>query len=553
MRRCDVKTTDVARAIRDSYIGSATHTMSTDKICPVCGATYDETHVFCPRDSAALRLSSAGDELVGSVVGDRYLILELIGAGGMGEVYKAQDVRLQRPAAVKVLRAQLSLDLESLARFNREGANASRISNAHVAQIFDYGETEQGRPFLAMELVPGESLKSILVRDGALAPRRAVRLVGQIASALDAAHRLDVVHRDLKPENVLVCMDEGGQEHAKVVDFGISKCIRDDTQQVTSTGFVTGTREYMSPEQVIGASLDRRSDVYALGLVSYLMLTGSLPFAGASPEHSMLLRLEERPRRLCDVRPDVTWPREIQTVMDGGLAKEPSDRFSSAGEFARALTDAVERWLDEKPPTERGEGRRWWIAVAALLTFGAVGVLGYGLTREMDPMVTQERAEDAEAPDLQTETGAASQPAAGTDSAVVDSAVVEPPVVEPPVVEPPVVDSAVVKEPKPEKPRPSPAGELPKYGAILLAPDLSPDSARRLVVALEALLGRLTNRSDSVQADIYRAEAHALAGDEDRACAILDAARAHATPRQREKIHLWEARGLCDFSDWTPS
>jgi serine/threonine-protein kinase len=310
----------------------------------------------------------------------------------------------------------------------------------------------------------------------------------------------------------------------------------------------------MSPEQVIGASLDRRSDVYALGLVSYLMLTGSLPFAGASPEHSMLMRLQERPRRLRDVRPDITWPREIQTIMDGGLAKEPSDRFSSAGEFARALTEAVERWLDEKPPAERVEGRKWWIAVAALLTVGAVGVLGYGLTREADPIVTHERAENAEEPDLQAETGAASQPAVGTDSAVVDSAVVEPPVVEPPVVEPAVVDSAVVKEPKPEKPRPSPAVELlPKYGAILLAPDLSPDSARRLVVALEALLGRLTSRSDSVQADIYRAEAHALAGDEDRACAILDAARAHATPRQREKIHLWEARGLCDFSDWAPS
>jgi hypothetical protein len=197
--------------------------------------------------------------------------------------------------------------------------------------------------------------------------------------------------------------------------------------------------------------------------------------------------------------------------------------------------------------------------MAALLTFGAVGVLGYGLTRVADPIATYERAKNAEESDFGAETGAASQPGVGTDSAVVDSAVVdsavvEPPVQEPPVVEPAVVDSVVVKKPEPQKPRPSaPAVELPKYGAILLAPDLSPDSARRIVVALEALLGRLTSRSDSVQADIYRAEAHALAGDEDRACAILDAARAHATPRQREKIHLWEARGLCDFSDWTPS
>lgn len=521
--------------------------MSTDKICPVCGATYGEDHVFCPRDSSALRSASVGDELVGSVVGNRYLILQRIGAGGMGEVYKAQDVRLQRPAAVKVLRAQLSLDLESLARFSREGANASKIINQHVAQILDYGETEQGRPFLAMEFVPGESLKAILDREGALTPRRTSRLVGQIASALDAAHRLDVVHRDLKPENVLVCSDEAELEHAKVVDFGISKAIRDESQQVTSTGFVTGTREYMSPEQVTGAPLDHRSDVYALGLVSFLMLTGSLPFAGSTPEHSMLLRLQEPPRRLRGVRPDISWPEAAQAVFDAALARDPSDRFASAGEFAQALTEAVDRWLTEERPAHRIMPRKRWVAIAAVLAFGMAGALGYRATRESaSPEVAPDPVEFSEEPTGVAESGIVSEPSARQEPPVVEESKPEPPAGR---ARPPEPRLPPRVEPKP----PNAALELKQYGTILLQPGLSPDSARRIVASLEALLGRLTSRSDSVQADIYRAEAYALAGDGDRACAILDAARSDATSRQREKIELWEARELCKFSDWTSS
>ena len=521
--------------------------MSTDKICPVCGATYGEDHVFCPRDRSALWSASAGDELVGSVVGNRYLILERIGSGGMGEVYKAQDVRLQRPAAVKVLRAQLSLDLESLARFSREGANASKISHQHVAQILDYGETEQGRPFLAMEFVPGESLKAILNREGALTPRRTTRLVGQIASALDAAHRLDVVHRDLKPENVLVCSDDAGLEHAKVVDFGISKVIRDDSQQVTSTGFVTGTREYMSPEQVTGAPIDRRSDVYALGLVSYLMLTGSLPFAGSTPEHSMLLRLQEPPRRLRGVRPDISWPQDIQAVFDAALARDPSDRFGSAGELAQALTEAVDRWLAEERPAQRIVPRKPWVAVAAVLVLGVAGALGYHASWEpAPPKVAPDPVDFSEQPTGAAESGVVPESSTFKEPLVVQESGPETPA---PRLRPPDPRPRPRVEPKP----PDAALELKQYGAILIKPDLSPDSARHIIASLDTLLARLTRRSDSVQVDIYRAEAYALAGDDDHACAILDAARAHATPRQREKIELWEARELCKFSNWTPS
>jgi serine/threonine-protein kinase len=195
--------------------------------------------------------------------------------------------------AIKVLHAALTLDVDALARFGREASNASRINNPHVVNVYDFGETEAGLPYLAMEFVPGTTLRVLLERDVSLPPTRAASLIGQIARGLDAAHRLDnpVIHRDLKPDNILLTEDETGAELAKVADFGISKAIRDETQRVTKAGFVTGTCEFMSPEQVTGGVSDQRSDVYALGLIAFLMLTGRLPFPGETPEHSMLMRL----------------------------------------------------------------------------------------------------------------------------------------------------------------------------------------------------------------------------------------------------------------------
>jgi Protein kinase domain len=545
--------------------------MTTDKLCPTCGATYGEDHVFCPRDRTALRSTAPGDDLIGSVVGERYLILERIGGGGMGEVYKAQDVRLQRPAAIKVLRAQLTLDAEALARFSRECANGSKISSRHVAQILDYGETDQGRPFLAMELVPGESLKALLDREGALEPPRAIQLIRQIAAGLDAAHRLEVVHRDLKPENVLICLDEGGSEQAKVVDFGISKAVRDESQQVTSTGFVTGTREYMSPEQIMGEALDCRSDVYALGLLSYLMLTGRLPFAGATPEHAMLMRLQHPPLPLHDAQPDIAWDPGLQPIFSTALARQPGDRYAAAGEFARALAEAVERadgaarrFHAIEPaadtavnPARQVVRRRGWLPAAAVLGLCAAGTIGYLAIQRP------------------TQSGAAAEPidvgldtAPGTDSGLLTDpptqAYLAPPsettFAPPPDTVGPIPAPSRVEESLPAaKPRPKPtrpadaSAELGKYKDLLIEPGLSGDSVRRIIASLDILLGRLRTRGDSVQAQLYRAEAFALAGEDERACAILEAARPRADARQREKIALWEARKLCTFSEWTPS
>lgn len=319
------------------------------RICPTCGTTYDDKNVFCAADGSSLRTIDDSGELIGSVVADRYLITEQLGAGGMGRVYLAQHVRLPQRAAIKVLHPSLVHDTDALARFNREAANACQISHQYVARVYDFGEGGPGLVYLAMEYVPGQTLSAVLDAAGPLAPPRACLLLRQVAEGLDAAHKLGIVHRDLKPDNILVVREEDGSEHVKVVDFGIAKAMDSGTQGVTRAGLVVGTALYMSPEQVSGHVIDKRSDVYALGLVAFVMLTGKLPFPGDTVEEAMVRRLTERPLSLADAYPEATWPEAVQGVIDRALAREISDRFPTASSFARALTEAVEEWYRPAP------------------------------------------------------------------------------------------------------------------------------------------------------------------------------------------------------------
>ncbi|HET7584137.1 MAG TPA: serine/threonine-protein kinase [Gemmatimonadaceae bacterium] len=310
------------------------------KRCPQCGTQYAPAVMFCPRDGTALR-AVAGAGLVGDVLAERYRVVRVLGEGGMGRVYLAEHVKMGRQCAIKVMNPTLANDDAALGRFNREAANASRISHPHVAAIYDFGETPDGLVYLAMEYVDGEPLTALLERHGALPLARAVEIARQVASALDAAHELGIIHRDLKPDNIMIARDRNDADVAKVVDFGIAKA-RDGegAQRVTRTGMVVGTPEYMSPEQLAGDEVDARSDVYALGLVTYHMLTGTLPFAGTTAQETMLARLTQPPRTLAQVRPDVTWPEGVQAALDRALSRTPGARFARAGEFADALIAA---------------------------------------------------------------------------------------------------------------------------------------------------------------------------------------------------------------------
>ena len=309
------------------------------KVCPVCGTSYPDLNVFCPSDGSTLRAADSDGDLIGSVVADRYLVTDLLGEGGMGKVYLARHVRLPLQAAIKVLRPELLKDAASVARFNREASNASRIEHANVARVFDFGETSDGTVYLAMEYVSGRTLKEVLEQEGPLTLQRTAVLVRQVADGLDAAHRMGIVHRDLKPDNILVTVDENGADRCKVVDFGIAKAVGGNEKEagLTRTGFVVGTPEFMSPEQLLGTELDHRSDVYALGLVAYTCLTLDLPFDRNTPDRGMTARLISAPRPLAVVRNDLRWPGGLQAVLDQALEREPTKRTSSAGAFAKAL------------------------------------------------------------------------------------------------------------------------------------------------------------------------------------------------------------------------
>ena len=356
------------------------------KICPSCGTSYDDTTVFCPADGASLRSSSDDGELVGSVIADRYLVTGKLGQGGMGSVYLAQHVRLPQQVAIKVLHRALTFDADSIARFNREAQHASSINNEHVARIYDFGELDGGA-YLAMEYVQGETLSALLERNGALPPPRVADIVKQIADGLDAAHKLGIVHRDLKPDNILISTDENGVDHVKVVDFGIAKATNKPGQSVTQTGLAIGTAEFMSPEQVAGEIVDRRTDVYALGLVTFVMLTGRLPFQGQTKEMSMLMRLTHDPHTLGEMKPDVSWPVNLQAAITRALKREVSERHETAGEFARHVMMATPRSvpaLKETPvgvaSSRPGKNRTVIIgSVAAALV--AVVALVFFLTR----------------------------------------------------------------------------------------------------------------------------------------------------------------------------
>jgi hypothetical protein len=313
------------------------------KTCPVCGEAYEDDVKFCPRDGSTLRAKSPTADLVGQVVADRYHIIKKLGEGGMGAVYLGEHVKMGRKSAIKVMNPSMAGDPDAISRFNREAANASRISHPNVCQIYDFGETPDGTIYLAMEFIEGVALTAIIEREGALPAARAAKILKQAADALAAAHELGIVHRDLKPDNVMVVQGKNGADIVKVVDFGIAKAVAGDEtgQKVTKTGLVVGTPEYMSPEQLSGDKLDGRSDIYSLGLVFYRMLTGVLPFQADSAQETMIKRLTDEPMSLAAARPDITFPPELQVVLDKALARLPADRYANAAQFGRDAEAAV--------------------------------------------------------------------------------------------------------------------------------------------------------------------------------------------------------------------
>lgn len=310
------------------------------RTCPQCGRTYGPADRFCTVDGATL-VSAGPATVIGSVIADRFLVLERLGQGGMGEVYLAEHVRIRRKVALKLMRPWMIGDPVAVGRFHREAENASQISHQHVAQVYDFGESSDGLVYLAMEFVEGEPLSSILDRELRLHAIRTVDLARQIAEALSAAHSLGILHRDLKPDNVMVGRTRSGTDHVKLVDFGIARAMDRSTQAFTSTGLIVGTPDYMSPEQMSGDTLDGRSDLYALALIAFRALTGGNAYPTGASAEALVARLTQLPLRLSAAVPDVPWPTELQQAFDRALSANPADRHGDVLEFVAEMDAAV--------------------------------------------------------------------------------------------------------------------------------------------------------------------------------------------------------------------
>ncbi|MFL5923365.1 MAG: Stk1 family PASTA domain-containing Ser/Thr kinase [Gaiellaceae bacterium] len=284
---------------------------------------------------------AVSDTLIGTVFDGRYRIIRKLGAGGMADVYLAEDQELGRRVAIKILNDRHAADDSFIERFRREAKNAAGLSHPNIVSIYDRGEAE-GTYYIAMEYLAGKSLKELILERGPAPVSVAVDYARQILAALRFAHRNGIVHRDIKPHNCLV--DSEG--HLKVTDFGIARA---GASQMTEEGSIIGTAQYLSPEQARGTQVDQTSDLYSLGIVLYEMLTGTVPFTGDSPVEIAMKHLSATPPSVSVKRPDV--PRSVDQVVLRALAKDPAARYQSAEEMDADL-ERISRGLNVSRETE---------------------------------------------------------------------------------------------------------------------------------------------------------------------------------------------------------
>src|SRR5215204_662906 len=305
-----------------------------------------------------------------TIVDGRYRILHRLGAGGMAEVYCAEDSQLGRRVALKLLYRHFAADAEFVERFRREASAAAGLQHPNVVQVFDRGQWD-GTYYIAMEYLPGRSLKQVVQDHGALEPALAAELTIQILKAARFAHRRGIVHRDIKPHNVIVD-DEG---RAKVTDFGIARAGASD---MTETGSIMGTAQYLSPEQAQGHPVDARADLYSIGIVLYELLTGRVPFDAESAVTIALKQVSEEPLPPSQLNPAIS--PQLEDVVIRALQKDPAFRFADADEFIAALETAlaggyVETTTVVENPLVVDEDRGWRrIAVIALIVLALAAI-----------------------------------------------------------------------------------------------------------------------------------------------------------------------------------
>jgi serine/threonine-protein kinase len=342
------------------------------------------------------------------LLGERYRLVRMLGSGGMGTVWEAEDQILGRPVAVKVLSESLAAGERAVRRFEREARAAARLFGPHIAAVYDFGRSD-GRPYIVMELVRGETLADRLEREGPLPPQEAARIATQVAEALEEAHAAGIVHRDVKPGNVMIT--PSGQ--VKVMDFGIAAAAW--AERVTTSDLVLGTPSYLPPEQARSEKTTPASDVYALGAVLYEMVAGRPPFVGDSPVAVALAHVRDDPAPLDQMAQGV--PPNLAAASMAALAKDPADRPASAAAFASMLRDPTlplpaidvaeettplapvalrsNETTPLAPVSRRGERRRIAVPIVLLIASALLLILTIAMVEARDRSILQRAQREA--------------------------------------------------------------------------------------------------------------------------------------------------------------
>lgn len=322
------------------------------KACLICHKEFAGDITNCPVDGIALTvLEIPRDPMVGTLFCDRFQITEVLGGGGMGMVYRAKHLLMQRTVAIKILHTKMVSNADALKRFKVEAQAASNFSHPNILNVHDFGVSNQGQPYMVMDFLDGINLTSLLDAEKRVTVGRAVAMFLQISSALAHAHSKDIIHRDVKPSNIMLVEFEGRPDFVKLVDFGIAKVLNPTTaeaENLTRTGEVFGSPLYMSPEQCKGMKLDARADIYSLGAVMYRVVTGKPIFDSTDPLETMFRQVSEMPLSFAKVCPDCDIPEKLEAVIFRCLAKDREHRYQSMNELRDDL-EAVAADLKSRP------------------------------------------------------------------------------------------------------------------------------------------------------------------------------------------------------------
>ena len=366
-----------------------------------CSREFPDSIGHCPHDGNVL-VGLPSDPWVGRTLSDKYHIQSIIGTGGMGVVYLGWHSLMSRQVAIKMLRAQFINDSASVKRFQQEARAAGLLKHPNVITTYDFGVTNNGQPYMVMDYLIGlvcdckstkkpncphraRSLAENIKETKGISVERAIHILAQACEALDHAHKSGVIHRDVKPQNIMIVPNDDDLDFVKVVDFGVAKLIpinnvSEEAQSLTQAGEICGSPVYMSPEQCMGQALDKRADIYSMGVVAYEAITGRVPLMGKNMVDTMQKHMAEKPPSFKSVRPDLYVHEKVEQVVMRALSKQPHDRQQSMAELAQDLRFAIPkpgqtpnlRVISEPPPSEVQPSSFNWLIPAAVAAVIAI-------------------------------------------------------------------------------------------------------------------------------------------------------------------------------------